>query len=186
MEDRYDLRKRTTLSCMDNTDGLWWQRKGSVTSKSPLVHLIQLQSMRQRFRQYMPRHNFASMVYNSISYRPSRSQDLTDSALLTHMDTTYPHMMTWVLCTLPSTLVSAVISVLRWTASLSASLLVYPLLTMGTGQSSPRSSGTCPLTPYSSHTGTRSPSSNYLQGNTVQGPLHQVAVKYNHARLSNN
>ena len=38
----------TVLSRTNNTAGLWWQRKGSLTCTSALAHLLQLQAMHQR------------------------------------------------------------------------------------------------------------------------------------------
>ena len=86
----YDVGEINTLSRTDKMAGMWWKQKGSFTSTSQPSHIIQLQAIHQRFHQYITRHNFVSGVDNGISDRPSHSQDLTNNALLTHMDTTYP------------------------------------------------------------------------------------------------
>ena len=65
------VKERTTLVRMDNTAGLWWQHKGSVTCTSDPAHLLRLQAMHQRFDRYVLRVNFVSRVDNLISDRPS-------------------------------------------------------------------------------------------------------------------
>ena len=113
MVDSSDIRKRTKLSHMNNMVGLWCQRKGSATSTSPPAHLLRLQAIHQWFHCYVPCHNFMSRVDNVISYRPYFSQDLTDAALLAHMDASHTQDIPWSLCTPPSEIVSAISSKLR-------------------------------------------------------------------------
>ena len=66
MEYLYNVWQKNTLSRNDKTAGLWWQRKGSTTSISPLAHLLHLQAMHQRFHSYTPRHDFVRGVNNGI------------------------------------------------------------------------------------------------------------------------
>ena len=115
MANCFDISERTTLSCTDNMVGLWWQSKGSAASTSPTSHLLCLQSIHQWFHRYVPRHDFVSGVDNGISDCPSRSQDLTDAALLAHMDASHPQDLLWRLWTPPSELVSEIASPLRCT-----------------------------------------------------------------------
>ena len=70
MADCFDIRKWTTLSRTENTEGLWWQRKGSAKSTSPPAHLLRLQYIHQLLHRYVPCHNFVSGVENGISNRP--------------------------------------------------------------------------------------------------------------------
>ena len=79
MVNSFDILKRTTPSHTNNMVGLWCQRKGSATSTSPPAHLLRLQAIHQRFHRYVPRHEFLSGVYNSISDHPSSSQYITDT-----------------------------------------------------------------------------------------------------------
>ena len=75
----------------------------------------------------------------------------------------------------PSALVYTIDSAMWQTTPPRASLLVYMPPPMGTGKSGPRPTGTWTSTPYSSHKGTRSPSTLPLQGNIGQGQLSQAA-----------
>ena len=139
--------------------------------------------MHQRFHYYIIHHKFLSGVYNGISDRPSRSQYLTNSSLLTYMDTTYPQRFPWKLWTPPSALVSTIASTLRWTKSPRDSPLVQLLPTMVTGKSGMHSTVTWSSTPYPYCTGIRSPSSMSLQGNTGQGGFPPAEVKYDSETL---
>ena len=75
------MKERTTLARTDNTAGLWWKHKGSITCTSAPAHLLRLQEMHQRFHKYVPRVDFVSGVNNLISDRPSRSADLTNNQI---------------------------------------------------------------------------------------------------------
>ena len=125
--------------------------------------------MHQRFQHYITRYDFVSRVDNGISHCPSRSHDLTNASLLAYMDKNYPHSLPWWLWTPPSEIVSTIASMLRRTKFPRASLLVDLLPPMITGKSGPYSAGKGPLNPYSSNTGTWSPSSTTQKGNTGQG-----------------
>ena len=133
MADFFHLRERTMLSRTDNTVGLWWQRKGSDTSTFPPAHLLCLQAIHQRFHRYVPRHNFLSGVHNGIYDRPSRSRDLTDAALLAHVDTSHPQDLPWRLLTPPSDIISVIASALWRKTSPRDSLIADLPPTMGTG-----------------------------------------------------
>ena len=84
------VKERTTLSRTDNTEGIWWQRKGSATCTFAPAHMLQLQSIHERFHRYVPRIDFVTKVENLISDRPSRSSDLTENQLLTYLETNFP------------------------------------------------------------------------------------------------
>ena len=107
------VKERTTLARMDNTAGLWWQRKGSATCTSAPAHLLRLQAMHQRFHLYVPRVDFVSGVDNLISDRPSCSADLTDNQLLTYLETHFPQPLPWRLWTPSHKLASGIASALR-------------------------------------------------------------------------
>ena len=102
--------ERTVLYRTENTAGLWWQRKGSATCTSATAHLLRLQAMHQRFHRYVNRIDFVSGVENLISYRPSRSLDLTNNQLLAYIDTNFPQPLPWQLWTPPPRLVSRIAS----------------------------------------------------------------------------
>ena len=160
------VKGRTTLARIDNTVGLWWQRKSSATCTSPPTHLLRLQVMNQRFHRYVPRVYFVSGVDNLISDRPSRSEDLTENQLLTYLKTHFPQPLPWQLWTLSHKLASGIASALRRKTSARDCLLAEPLPSMATGPSGPTSAQGWPSTPYSSLINTLSPSSTPSPGTT--------------------
>ena len=133
MADCFNIRERITLSHTDNKAGLWRQRKGLDTSILPPAHLLRLQAIHQWFYCYLPRHDVVNGVYRGISEYPYLSQDLTDSALITHMDASHPQEMTWRLWTSPIDLIYAIACALRRKKFLRDSLLVNPTQPMGIG-----------------------------------------------------
>ena len=133
--DCYDVRVQTVLSRTDNSAGMWWTRKGSVTCTSPPAHLLRLQAVHQRHHRYLPQHDFVSGVDNDISDVSSRSSALSDNQLLAFLNLHFPQSHPWRLWTPPPDSVSAIISALRRKTSPRASLQVEPALLMGTGQS---------------------------------------------------
>ena len=53
ISDTYDIQERPTLKQTDNTAGLWWHQKGSVTSTYPPVHLLCFQELHHRYHYYL-------------------------------------------------------------------------------------------------------------------------------------
>ena len=152
MEDMYDFRERTTIARTDNMSGIWWHWKGSTTYISPLSHLICPQALRQRYHRYMPCHDFFSRMENIISGYSSRSTDLTDSTLLSHMDTTHPQRLPLWICISPIALASTIASVLRQTTLSSYYPLADPQPPMVTRQCVTISAKVWPSTFYLSST----------------------------------
>ena len=172
------VKDRTTLLRTDNTAGLWWQRKGSATCTCAPAHLIQLQSMHQRFHRYVPRMYFVSRVDNLISDRPSRSSDLTDNQLLAYLETNFSQPLPWRLWAPPPKLASGISLSLRQKTSDRGCLLAEPPLPMATVPSGPNSAQGWPSTPYLLLTKTLSPSSTPLLGTTELVALRPTAVGY--------
>ena len=157
--------------------------KGSATSTLPPAHLLRLQAIHQQFHRYVPHHDFVSGVENGISDCLSCSRDLTDAALLTHIDTSHPQELPRRLWTPPSKLIYVIASALWRKTSPRDSLLVKPPLPMGTGRHGTNSVKTWPSTPYLSQTGIRCLSSTPSGGSTGQEPSAPVDVRYDPARL---
>ena len=178
------VKERTTLSCTDNTAGLWWQRKGSATYTSASAHLLRLQAMHQRFHRYVPRINFVSGVDNLISDHSSRSSDLTKNQLLSYLETNFPQPLPWQLWTRLPKLASGIASALRRKTSERVCLLANPLLPVATGSSEPTYEQGWPLTPYSSLTNTLSPSLTPSLGTTKLGTSRPKYVGYDPEQLS--
>ena len=166
MADCFSIRNHIMLSRTDNTAGLWWQRKGSATSTLPPAHLLRFQAVHQRFRLYVPRHDFFSRVDNCISNRPSCSQDLMDTTLIVHIDASHPQELPWRLWKNPSEVVSVISYALRLTTSPRYSLLVDTLSLMGIGQSGPSSVKMWPSNPYLYHIRIQCLSSTPSRGST--------------------
>ena len=87
MLDSFNIWERTNLDHMDNTLGLWCQKKGSTTYTSPPEHLLQLQTLHHRYQWYLPCHFFVSKIYKGIPNRLFQSTELTNSNLLSLEDT---------------------------------------------------------------------------------------------------
>ena len=149
----------------------------------PPDHLLRLQVIHQRFHRYIPYHNFVRWVDKNISDRPSCSRDLTDAALISHMDALYPQKLPWRLWTPPRELVSLIASTLRKMTPSRDSLLVDPSPPMGTGQKGPSYIKKLTTTSYSSSTGIRSLSLTTLQVNTGQDPLLVREIIWNRKKI---
>ena len=115
MSDFYHIREITELTWTDNTVDLWWKWKGSATSTSQPVHILQLQDIHQQFHLYISCQDFVSGVEKIIYDCLYQSQDLTRTALISYMDLTYPQRFPWKLWTLPSALIYTIVSALWWT-----------------------------------------------------------------------
>ena len=146
MADCYDVWEIITMWRTENTDVLWWHQNRSATSTSKPSHLLQLQVLYQQFHWCIPHCNSFIGVDNSISDLPYLSLYLTDTALLDHMDNTYPHRLSWQLWTLPSAIVSDIYFALQRTTLPRDSPLVKLPLLMGNGKSGLCSTWTFPST----------------------------------------
>ena len=152
MAQCFVVTERTVLSKTNNTEGLWWQHKVSVTCNSAPAHLLRLQAMHQRFHRYIPRYvpriYFVSGVDNIISDFPSRSLDLTNNQLLTYLDTNFPLPLPWQLWTKPPKIVSGIALALRNKTSERGCVLEEPPLLMANGPNGHICAQGWPSTPY--------------------------------------
>ena len=127
---------------------------------------IRLQVLHQRYHRYVTCHEFVSEVNNEIFDPPSRSTDLTDTALFVHIGTTYSHRIPWRIYNPPSALDSIIVCTLWHTTSTRGSLTSKTPPPMGNRQNGTIYIGTWNSTPYVSRTGIGCLSSISSIGNT--------------------
>lgn len=96
----------------DNQASLVWATKGSATASSARAFLLRLGALHQRAHRYVPQHDFIPGKANVMADDASRRWDLSDTALLTHFNSTYPQATSWRLLTLQPDMFSAVIGAL--------------------------------------------------------------------------
>jgi hypothetical protein len=154
-----DIRERTVHNLHDNTPAVFWQRKGSTTTSGPAAYLLRLQAVHQRFHRYVPRHDYIPGKANAMADDCSRRWDLSDAALLTYFNATYPQVASWELSRLRPPMNSALTSALYRQRSDPASFLAVPPAPTNIGSSgwiSPTPLASTPASPISK---TPSPSS---------------------------
>ena len=99
-----DVQARTIWVAGDNVAAVAWSTKGSATSVAARAYLLRLDSLHQRMHRYVARHHYIPGPVNVMADDASRRWDLSDSALLTHFNATYPQARSWRMLTLPSEL----------------------------------------------------------------------------------
>ena len=65
------------------------------------AYLLRLNALHQRHHRYLARHHYIPGPVNAMADDASRRWDLSDSALLTHLNTRYPQAQSWKLHPLP-------------------------------------------------------------------------------------
>ena len=118
--------ERTIWVGGDNTAALAWASKGSATSTAARAYLLRLNALHQRHYRYHPRYHHIPGAVNSMADAASRLWNLTDAALLTHFNLSYPQANSWVLRTLTPTMHSSLISALQRRPAVPMSLLAVP------------------------------------------------------------
>ena len=106
------MREATIATLHDNTPALFWQRKGSATTKGPAAYLLRLQTLHQRHYRYVATHDFIPGVLNAMADEASRLTHLSDASFLAHFNARYPQQSSWNLCQLQRATVSSLISAL--------------------------------------------------------------------------
>ena len=107
-----DLRYATIVNFSDNTPAVSRVSKGAVSSLGPASRLCAVASAHQRLHRYCHLASFLAGASNVMADDASRLQHLTDSALLSHFDQTYPQVGPWRLLQLPSASISSLTSAL--------------------------------------------------------------------------
>jgi hypothetical protein len=108
-----DCRELTLATLCDNTPAVAWIKKGSVSNNSSAAYLLRVFALHQRHHRYLTEVSHIPGVINTMADDASRLWHLSDSAFLSHFNTTYPQQQSWVLCPLRLNMSSAVISALQ-------------------------------------------------------------------------
>jgi hypothetical protein len=109
---QYDCIERTVSIFTDNIAARAWQRKGSRTTLGPAAYLLRLLSLHQRHYRYLSTCDYIPGPLNVMADDASRLLHLSDTALLTHFDTSYPQNQPWRLYHLRPDMLSALITAL--------------------------------------------------------------------------
>ena len=109
----YDIRERTTKDATDNLATMYWTRKGSTTTTGPPSQLLRMIAIHQRHHRYLNLKDYLEGKRNTMADDASRLTQLSDAALLTYFNSTYPQSKSWVLWTPTQPFLSAVIMALR-------------------------------------------------------------------------
>ena len=85
----------------DNRASLAWASKGSSTACTARAYLLRLGALHQRYHRYVPQHDYVPGKANVMADDASRRWDLSDSALLSHFNSTYPQDTSWTFLRIP-------------------------------------------------------------------------------------
>ena len=107
-----DVRERTVWIASDNRAAISWSNKGSSTSLAARAHLLRYHPLQQRRFRYLARHHYIPGPVNVMADDASRLWSLSDDALLTHFNSTYPQAASWKMPHLPSELSATLIGAL--------------------------------------------------------------------------
>ena len=121
-----DCRERTTSTFTDNVATRAWHRKGSHTTFGPSAYLLRMLSLHQRFHRYRATIDYLPGPLNTLADDASRLWHLSDTALLSHFNSTYPQDKPWTLSTLRPAMHSQLITSLQCKRSEPASFLPAP------------------------------------------------------------
>ena len=119
----------------DNRASLAWATKGSSTASTARAYLLRLGALHQRYHRYVPQHDYVPGKVNVMADDASRRWDLSDSALLSHFNSTYPQDTSWTLLTMDPAMLSAVIGALLRQRSVPANLRIAAILPLPPGAS---------------------------------------------------
>ena len=165
---------------MDNLGTLYWQHKGSLTTRKAPAHLLWLFGIHQHYHLYVPRHDHIPGKSNSLADDSSQLFYSSDKEFLTHLNSTF---LSFRLVQILSKVLSSVISVLHRKMCNVESLLVDPLLQIHTGENGQSSHIHWALIPFSKPSRTKYQS--YKSSSTKYVPAHHqpTKIQYSHERL---
>jgi hypothetical protein len=167
----FDARESTFSLLNDNTPAVSRSRKGSVTSRSAVAHLLRLGSLHQRHHRYLLQYDHIAGQANSMADDCSRLWNLTNTQLLTHFQQTYPQYKPWKLVHLRPQMHSALISALQRKRVELPSVLNEPPARTTPGTSGLIFAPSSKSTPYWKISQTRSPFSKSSHNATGTGDL---------------
>ena len=99
--------ERTLWVAGDNQASLAWATKGSATASSARAYLLRLNALHQRYHRYVALQDYIPGPANVMADDASRRWDLTDVALLTHFNASYPQLTSWTMLPLPAPILSS-------------------------------------------------------------------------------
>ena len=89
----------------DNVAAVSWMCHGSATSKDACAYLLHLASLHQWQHRFLATHDYIAGPANAMADDASHHWDLSDTALLAHVQTNYPQSQNWMLvCLTPKQL----------------------------------------------------------------------------------
>ena len=107
-----NLAERTIWMATDNRAALSWSDKGSSTSLAARLYLLRHNALHQRQYRYVAVHDHIAGRANVMADDASRLWHLSDDALLTHFNLSYPQASPWQLHRLAPSTNSALIGAL--------------------------------------------------------------------------
>jgi len=113
LAQQHDIREASSISILnDNTPAVSCSTKHSITSCDPAAYLLHISSLHQCHHRYNANFQHISGPANAMADDTSRLWELTDDALLSYFEQTYPQPLPWKLCHLMPGMCSALISAL--------------------------------------------------------------------------
>ena len=170
--ETHDVHGETTHTHCDNTPAVFWREKGSSTTTRCRSDLLRLAALLRK--QHCANHKISHISgdANDIADDASRLQHMSEDALLTYFNSTYPQTKPWQICPLNSQLNSLISSILLTGGSSTQSLMdaLGQLKQPGTfGTTSVANDVSTRAYP---HTKTNCLSSSCLENYSTSAPMH--------------
>ena len=108
----FPVAEKTLWVAADNRAALARSNKGSSTSAAARSYLLRFNTLHQRAHRYVAVHDHIAGRANVMADNASRLWNLSDTALLTHFNTSYPQASPWQLYQLPHSTSLALIGAL--------------------------------------------------------------------------
>ncbi|KAI2503277.1 adenylate kinase [Fragilaria crotonensis] len=118
-----NVAERTIWVASDNRAAISWSAKGSSTSVDARAYLLRYNAFHQRAHRYVARHHYIPGPVNAMADDASRLWTLSDAALLTHFNTSYPQATSWQMLHLSPETSASLIGALSRKRQLCAALL---------------------------------------------------------------
>jgi hypothetical protein len=128
-----DCRERTIAALTDNIAARAWQQKGSRATIGPAAYLLRISSLHQRHHRYRVTTDYIPGPINVMADDASRLWHLSDDALLSHFNSTYPQNTSWQLSHPRPNMLSALTTALLCKRSEPGLFLLEPSLGMPIG-----------------------------------------------------